>query len=622
MNGVRPLPPALRILAQERDRAADAAIAEALPHLDPAAQEAALTVLLRRNHEPTLQGLVARYRTFEEPLREAMARGVRPLHEVIRRVAGSDNVEASESALQLVIDAKDAKLAYLLGDAVRSTRKTARELGASGLKRLADPFVSGADASGEGASAGAADGRLDAMADTLRAVVARFEPSAAFTPVEAALWLGDRVEPALLEKLHEPHGKLVEAVNKILAAPTDPRLAGALLRALATPELRVSAIRALTMVQDAAFLKALIREAWLVCDADVRRGLGLVPEGRWMDAWMVLLASIDMDDACRAVRLLCGVGGNAERKWARLRTLLDDPRGPVRREAFWQLICEPTAAATDVLRTLTSVNDAELRELSLRECRRRQASRGFADPPPAHESAASPFEAFTARFDEWSPEDRILHAEELKRTATDLPRQLQDRLASKDPVERCRAIRIAQCLGLLPAVAERVFALASDGEKIVRAAAMTALSGLPGPTSVRILRAAMNDPDDRVQANAVESLDCLRVERRVEILRPKLSSPNNRVRANAIRALLRLEVREAGDALLDMLENPSHAHRASALWVVERLQLRAVMQRVTDLGRDDEDPRVRLRAQRILRQISGRVRESRRASSRAHGDGS
>jgi len=615
MTGSRPLPPALRILAQERDISVDAAIAEALPHLDLEAQEAALTVLFRRNHEATLQGLVGRYRSFDEPLRKAMARGIRSLHQVIRLVAASNEAERSESALQLVVDAKDAKLAYLLADAAHSTRPTAREFAASGLKRLADQVVSVIDGESEDGSGGAADARLDTMADALRSVVEQFEPSAAFTPVEAALWLGDRIEPALLEKLHEPHGKLVEAVNKILASPTDPRLAGALLRALATPELRVSAIRALTTVQDATFLRALMREAWLLCDADIRRGLGRVPEGRWMDAWMTLLADVEVDDACRAVRLLCGTGGNAERKWARLRTLLDDPRDNVRRESFWQAVGEPTAAATDVLRTLASAGDAEFRELSQRECRRRQALQGYADSPPAAESTIDPFDAFVHRFDQWSLDDRQVHAEQLKALDLDLPRRLRANLSSSDPVERCRAIRMARCLGLMSSVADRVYALASDSEKIVRAAAMTALSGLSGPTTVRILRAAMNDPDGRVQANAIESLDHLQVVDRTDILRAKLGSQDNRVRANAVRALLRLEVREAGDALLDMLEDPSRAHRASALWVVERLQLRAVLQRVTELSRHDEDARVRLRAQRILRQISGGSRDAQPAVS-------
>ena len=136
---------------------------------------------------------------------------------------------------------------------------------------------------------------------------------------------------------------------------------------------------------------------------------------------------------------------------------------------------------------------------------------------------------------------------------------------------------------------------------------MGVLSDLPGPTTTRILRDAVNDPDARVQANAVEALDRLNVEDRLPYIKAKLSSPHSRVRANAVRALLRVELREAGEVLLDMLEDPSQAHRLSALWVIERMRLRSVLHRIVELSHGDPDERVRQRAQRVFRDLGAQV---------------
>ena len=125
------------------------------------------------------------------------------------------------------------------------------------------------------------------------------------------------------------------------------------------------------------------------------------------------------------------------------------------------------------------------------------------------------------------------------------------------------------------------------------------LADLPGPTTHRILYAAVNDPDERVQANAVEALDRLDMEDRIPHTVPKLESPNGRVRASAVKSLLRAELPQAGEALLDMLEDSSPAHRLSALWVIEGLGSQAVLPRVVDMGRDDPDERVRKRARHV-----------------------
>jgi HEAT repeat protein len=193
----------------------------------------------------------------------------------------------------------------------------------------------------------------------------------------------------------------------------------------------------------------------------------------------------------------------------------------------------------------------------------------------------------------------------MRRDVKDIGLRLRERLSSSEALDRARALRIAQSLGLVKELEQSLYRAASDADPVVRSLVISALAHLPGPTSVRLLRNAVNDPSNRVQANAIETLDRLDAADRVQWTEPKLRSPNSRVRANAARSLLRAGLCQGGETLLDMLEDSSSTHRLSALWVVEKSGLRTALPRVANLSRTDPDQRVRSRAKRVLEAFSG-----------------
>jgi HEAT repeat protein len=167
-----------------------------------------------------------------------------------------------------------------------------------------------------------------------------------------------------------------------------------------------------------------------------------------------------------------------------------------------------------------------------------------------------------------------------------------------------RALRVVRALRMVERMRESIHRLANDQNTIVRSLAVSLLGSLPDPTTVRVLRTAINDPDERVQANAIESLDRLGVSERIPLTAPKLESRHGRVRANAVRSLLRAERHEAGETLLAMLEDTSRGQRLSALWVVDCLRLRVVRDRVHAISRGDLDEQVRKRAGRVLASLA------------------
>jgi len=185
-----------------------------------------------------------------------------------------------------------------------------------------------------------------------------------------------------------------------------------------------------------------------------------------------------------------------------------------------------------------------------------------------------------------------------------LPAKLTKFARASDASMRSRTIRAAVELGLTGEMSESIFELAHDPDGQVRALAISALVHLPGTTTHRILRDALNDPEPRVQANAIETLGTLGWKDADELVSPKLSSPHNRVRANAVKALLGMQFEAAADALLNMLGETSQSHRLSALWVVERMNLRVLVDRIVEISQTDPDGRVRHRAARVLRTLS------------------
>jgi hypothetical protein len=611
--GSRPPPPALAFLAGERNRAADAALLEALPDLESHARSAAMDVLVRRAHAPTLAALVFRYGDYDEELRHLVSRRIGGLHAAARAAIGSGTFEDRAGAVELIRDSGEGKLAYLLADAVRSTCRQTRELAAGALYDMAARLLDRLSTQPPPTDASVVNAQADGLAEAIRTAVQRWELHFQPKVLEAALWMAERVEAAVLEKLQEPQSKIVHVLSEMIEGASDPRLAGAVLRALAVPSLRPAAARAITHARNPLFIRALARRCWLLADREIEHGCRWVYEGPWVDDWLGEVRELADAEAAGVVRFLGAIGGPQEKRMERFRTLLDTRGEEVRRAVLWQVIGDPDKPATDLLTMIAARTGDEIAEIAARECRRRHRETPAQARPrgdgvaEGHVRAADAFAAFFEGFDRLTPTERTKLTAELKDGVADVAGYVRAKCASASPIERCRAVRVAKVLGVLDEVAQEVQQLAHDGEAVVRSTAVGVLSDLPGPTTTRILRDAVNDPDARVQANAIEALDRLNVEDRLPYIKAKLSSPHSRVRANAVRALLRVELREAGEVLLDMLEDPSQAHRLSALWVIERMRLRSVLHRIVELSRGDPDERVRQRAQRVFRDLGAQV---------------
>ncbi len=607
----RPLPRVFSLFATERNRAVDDALMEALPHVEGGVRSASLDMLCKRARPESLAAVVVRCPQYEPSLRVAIHQRLGEFHAGVRQAIESTVLEERAAAIEAIASAGDDKSAYLLADALRTQCPRTRELAAGTIRRLTEALIARRRAGINPNDAPDYHEHAARITDVLQSVVQYWEVHLHREALAAALWMIESVEAVMLEKLKQPQSRILRALNEILQTASDPRLAGAVLRALAIPELRAAAVQAVTRARDSEFVGALVEESWLLGDGEVERGCRWVRDASPIRDRITETVGWNARLATRAVRWIDSTGGPREKTLAILREFVRADSEELRRAVLWRLVEDESAGATELLAMIAARSHDAMGEIAARECHRRRASSGPTATPrsPAamaesRTPAARAFEKYFEEFDRLTPGERQSLARDLSAAVPDLAHRVAAKMDAPNPLARAAALRMLPVFGLVPEMADRIHRCANDRDALVRCAALSLLDGLAGPTSQRLLRAALNDPDVRVQATAIETLDRLDARDHREPIGRKLNASDNRVRANAIKALMHVELGKAGAALLDMLEDQSGAHRVSALWVVERLRLQSVAERIVVMSRDDHDPRVRARARRVLRKLS------------------
>jgi len=608
--GASSIPAVFAFLADERNAAADAALVDVLPDLEPAAQQQAIGILCKRGDLPSLTTLVGRFNVLSESLQALIVDHIGDLFTAVRLAAESTELEHREGAIELIVRSGCGPLLYVLADALRHRCPQTRESAAAGLHHLTDRLLNRLDADPDDVQLAELNALADGLADAHEQAIMTWEIHLQPPVLQAALWMGDRVESSIRRKLQDRRTKIAGAIGQIIEGTSDPRLAGFSLRALAIPELRASAARAIGMAANTAFRRAVAANSWLLVDADIRQGCRSIRQSPWLHGGADELLKIGDHEAAAAVRFLGATGGPTERKMSLLAELGNVESDEIRRAVVWQLVSDRSDAATDLLARMAGRCRGRLAEIVTRELDHRRPAAETHDvdedlPEDVSNQLAGrrAFEHFWNEYDRLEPPHRRTLTDAMSEIADSILPAIREKLSSGQPVDRRRALGIVSDLALSSQLEEWIYKLAHDPDSLVRSRAIAMLSSLPGTTSRRILRTAVNDRDERVQANAIEALDMLDIEDRIGDTIDKLASPNNRVRANAVKSLLRAEVEKAGETLISMLSDPSTAQRISALWVVERLQLRTILTRVSAISERDPDERVRRRAQRVLRHL-------------------
>lgn len=199
-------------------------------------------------------------------------------------------------------------------------------------------------------------------------------------------------------------------------------------------------------------------------------------------------------------------------------------------------------------------------------------------------------------------------------------RQVRDRMSN--PSVRNDAIMLVRLLGVERRFELDLIGIVQDEGACARsrASAVAALGRVDSNAARYTLSESLGAADPRTRANAVETA-ALGRDRLLEFK----DDPHHRVRASAVRRVLgetdadRAVWRAASGALIELLGDPRSEHRLAGAWAAQRT-LRSgrrsalggawgpLVARLEQLAGDDDDPRLRERAQACIERLARELR--------------
>ena len=603
----------LKQLGKSHNTAVERVVEQALTH--EAAPEAVDLgrVLLERGRRPGWIALIRHFDRLGEGLqRELMERPRElfgPLAETIDQTTG----EARANVIRIVERAADAKLVFLLAEALMDSRAEVRELAAGTLleairKWRIQGYLSPLAPETETASLRKAIDYALERCKTHRQVPA----------VQAALIFERQQEGPTWAVFEDQYAEATRAGNLLLRNPTDALLAPALLLGLGSA-LRSAAMQGIASCEIGEMGAALARESFRLIDPVIENAAQAIGN-------IKALASPKRDVPWTPetwpgwLRLIEHLGLQLPLKLAWLTRMLETP-GATSVQKMLTLRAVAALEAPETLQILaTYVADAD--ERVARVAARALLSRGKNDAKIyASALAASPHVCVRklvtlavgpTRFDKlWStytklpPALQVNSARTLATKETNFPTQLREKLSSVDAGETLQGLRL---LGTLPDVRpyrDDIVRLCAHGDPRISSGAVKLVGKLDDPALLDLLEAAARNSDPRVRANAIEAMEELRVANRSQQVLAMLNSRHNRERANAIKAISQFDFHTARETLSKMLLDANPLHRISAMWVVEQLGVLDIVRQVTTLARRDPNAHARGRAAEMVERING-----------------
>ena len=189
------LPAAFAHLEDERNPAVDQALVAALPHLEPHVQAAALALLVKREHVPSLTAVVTGFHNVEDVLQRLVIAHAGGLSAGIRASMAAGSFEGRAAAMEIIVRSNCGPLVYLLTEGIRSRCPRTRDMAAGGLHTMTARLLERREAIQPAESPElitALDQQTGYLAEALGKAVQLWEVHCQPRVLEAALWLEAR----------------------------------------------------------------------------------------------------------------------------------------------------------------------------------------------------------------------------------------------------------------------------------------------------------------------------------------------------------------------------------------------------------------------------------------------
>lgn len=422
---------------------------------------------------------------------------------------------------------------------------------------------------------------------------------------------------ALRPVLSKPESQLATALRQRIALAKEPAIRQSTLQWLALPELRQPARHAIRLASQQGWFGQLLQNGHLLGNDELRRTIAseqnskdLVPslpqqatmssDGlRQLSTWVATIPLTD-DDRIAAFAQIARSQDPGARLFA-LRRLIAAPllRSKEAKTNLIAAFChdEDVRIARVAVRHLIASNPDNLPRTLLR-----LINSEHEDIRELAGQRVAPW-GFIWFWNAWSNlpgRQRLSAASALMKIDPRFHRQLGDRLLSRKPEERLKALTMVGDLNQGVFYENALIAVARSTRTREVASAVRGLASIKSDLASHVLEASLAHADSRVRANAVEALGRRRAKEHVGQLESMAERESNRPRANAIVELYKLDRPVAFDALTAMLDDSQHNHRISGLWLADDQTIVRAAPKIVELSVADSDPSVRTRAQRTF----------------------
>lgn len=536
----------------------DRIFAAALVHAEPAWAERIVRILLRRGHEASWASLIGRYGDLTPEIHQELHQRGDLMRAGIAQAIRSSTPETRANALRALEQQPDARMAYLLPEALRDPAPKVRALGSQVLRTMADTFLeqlpppADADEDTRQAYQGERYQLVLAVEEALRA----FDLHTRIEVLETCLWFARDLGEALWKKLTSRRSRAGVVVSEQLAGWNHPRLAHFLVSSLRRPAWRELASRVLRTWKTVPQVAALLGENELLDDPRVRQHLRNVRSPLWFTKIDRGLTDLTPNLRPLAPRWTCHAGYRGSEKTALLSRWVQasDPR--IHHAAVYALAEIDDAGARALLKQVAKSDSplasfAQWCVMSLHTDTLRSAkSSGTAGPGPAPyrgavEAPAQYAEADTDCTMLWqacrrTPPSQRGELIAVLREHTDLWRpRLRSYLQSPDPRDRILVLQIISTGQLASQFRHDLEPLLSDPVEGIRELTQMLVRKLPRQPSPT--RPVLAMPPHRGPRRGEEAHDEVRRELRtaLERLSTGAAQPTDAELINRVRDLLR-----------------------------------------------------------------------------------
>ena len=603
-----------------QDPSVDRAMAAALPTADPLAVKMITLNLLEREHPEGTASLVLHYDQLLPDIQARVIRLAPKWYRPLREAAGRKGTHGPANAIRIIVEAKIARLAYLITEQLHHRPDDLRKQAAEGLLELAHWASTATYHQTDHAQqptrcdVSSAAYIQAAVEEAVRLYHTHHQPAALMAYAAMAY----RSMPEILRQLQDLSSPAVAEFRTLLSTVQHPDIRRVVLVLVQVPTLTDAAFAGLKATGSGEGLIDVLSGSHLLLNQRIRgrlrdltQPLHLWPVAgdaaqwptqttRGLSRWAQALPMT----ARERVENLTNLGGIPD-ALSRLNVLqqliaisqsgqdlsandaiarfCDDPQEKLAKIALRYLIYARWDGLTGLLTRAINSKHNGVAQLA----RARLAPLGFArlwDHWPSM-SAAQKLSAGRALI----KIDALFHS------------HLSSKLVGGEVWARLRALSMIHGLNQGLMFESPLLAMVGDQDPKIASAAVRALGSARSERAVKALEKALGHKDSRVRANAVEALEQLQSTRHVrQLVEMAHDEQQSRPRANAIRALLQMRAGDALSALVKMLHDPRPTQRISALWVIQAMGLIEVAHQVAEMSITDSDVNVKSRADHVV----------------------